>query len=36
VSRLPDDIRERFMRIQADAFEKAKAAGWNPEMGDDD
>jgi hypothetical protein len=36
VSRLPDDMRERFMRIQADAFEKAKAAGWNPEMGDDD
>jgi hypothetical protein len=33
VSRLPDDMGERFMRIQAEAFEKAKVAGWNPEMG---
>ena len=36
VSRLPDDLRERFMRIQSEALEKAKAAGWSAEMGDDD
>lgn len=29
VSNLPDDIREKFMRIQAEAVEKAKAAGWD-------
>lgn len=36
VSNLPDDIRERFYRIQSAAVERAKAAGWNPELGDDD
>jgi len=29
VSDLPDDLRERFMRIQAVAIERAKAAGWS-------
>ena len=29
VSDLPDDLRERFMRIQAVAIECAKAAGWS-------
>ena len=36
VSNLPQDIRERFMRIQTEALEKAKAAGWNPELSDSD
>lgn len=36
VGGLPDELRERFLRIQSEAVEKAKAAGWNPEMGDDD
>lgn len=36
VSNLPDDIRARFDRIQNDAIKRAKAAGWNPELGDDD
>ncbi len=36
VNRLPEDVRERFLRIQADAVERARAAGWNPDLGDDD
>jgi hypothetical protein len=36
VSGLPDDLRERFIRIQKDAVEKARRAGWNPELTDDD
>lgn len=36
VSRLPDELRERFMRIQAAAIERAKAAGWNPALADND
>ena len=32
VSNLPDDLRERFMRIQNEALEKAKQAGWTPDM----
>jgi hypothetical protein len=36
VSHLPDDLRERFMRIQTEALEKAKNAGWSPDMGSDD
>ena len=35
VSGMPDDVRERFMRIQDKAFKDAKAAGWDPELGDD-
>jgi hypothetical protein len=35
VSNLPDELRERFMRIQNDAMRKARAAGWNPELGDE-
>jgi hypothetical protein len=31
VSNLPERLRERFMRIQNDACEKARAAGWNPD-----
>ena len=36
VNRLPDDVRERFMRIQTEAMKKAKQSGWNPDLGDDD
>lgn len=36
VSNLPPELRERFMRIQTDALEKAKKAGWSPDMADDD
>ncbi|MDT8386022.1 MAG: hypothetical protein RQ736_00805 [Thiogranum sp.] len=36
VNRLPEDVRERFLRIQAEALERARAAGWNPDLGDDD
>ncbi|HEY9080285.1 hypothetical protein [Magnetovibrio sp.] len=31
VGNLPDDIRANFMRIQEDALNKAKAAGWEGE-----
>lgn len=36
VSNLPDELRARFYRIQEEALVRAKAAGWNPELGDDD
>ncbi len=36
VSRLPDDLKNKFMRIHASAVERAKASGWDPELGDDD
>ena len=31
-SLLPDELKERHQRIHADAFEKAKAAGWSGEI----
>lgn len=31
VAALPDDLRDRFMRIQAEALERARATGWDPE-----
>jgi len=31
VGNLPDDLRERFMRIHAQALDRAKAAGWDAE-----
>lgn len=31
VSNLPPEIRERFDRIQKEAIEKARKAGWDPE-----
>jgi len=36
VSRLPPELRERHARIYAAAVERARAEGWNPELGDDD
>jgi len=36
VNNLPDDLRERFMRIQNKAMQKARAAGWDPELKDND
>ncbi|MEY2699469.1 MAG: hypothetical protein RIQ52_224 [Pseudomonadota bacterium] len=36
VSNLPEETRERFMRIQAQAVERARASGWNPDLLDDD
>lgn len=32
VNNLPPDIRERFDRIQSAAIERAKAAGWTPDV----
>lgn len=32
VSNLPDDLRERFMRIQNEAFKRAREAGWDPSL----
>lgn len=31
VSNLPDELRERFYRIQKEAAEKARNAGWDPD-----
>jgi len=36
VNKLPDATRERYLRIQQQAFERAKQQGWDPELGDDD
>lgn len=35
-SRLPPELRERHMRIYQEAIARAKAQGWNPELGEDD
>lgn len=31
VSNLPDELKQKFMRIQAEAIERAKTAGWDPD-----
>lgn len=36
VTNLDEETRERFDRIQAEAVERAKAAGWDPEADIDD
>ncbi len=36
VSELPDDLRARFDRIEGEAIKRAREAGWNPELSDDD
>jgi hypothetical protein len=35
-SRLPQELFERYMRIQQEAIARARAQGWDPELGDDD
>jgi hypothetical protein len=35
-SRLPPELRERHARVYAAAVAQAKAAGWDPSLGDDD
>lgn len=35
VNQLPDDIRERYLRIHKEAFERARAAGWEVNLDDD-
>lgn len=35
-SRLPLELREKHARIHREAVERARANGWNPELGDDD
>jgi hypothetical protein len=36
VRNLPEELRERFMRIQNEAVKRARAEGWDPELSDDD
>ncbi|MEX1165618.1 MAG: hypothetical protein WEK74_01885 [Hydrogenophaga sp.] len=35
-SRLPLELAERHGRIHSEAIQRAKAAGWSAELGDDD
>ena len=35
VNQLPEDIRERYLRIQKEAFKRARAAGRNASLDDD-
>ena len=35
-SRLPPELAERHARIHAEAVQRARARGWNAELGDDD
>jgi hypothetical protein len=38
VSNLPEELRQKYLRIQQQAMEQARAAGWNPDnelAGDD-
>lgn len=32
VSKLPTELREKYLRIQKKAFESARAAGWDPDQ----
>jgi len=36
VSALPPNLRERHTRIYDEAVRTARAAGWDPELGDED
>jgi len=36
VNQLPEDIRERYLRIQKEAFKRARAAGWDASLDDND
>jgi len=33
---MPEDLQQRYLRIQDVALKRARAEGWNPELGDDD
>lgn len=35
-SRLPEDLRARHERIYAEAIRRARALGWDAELGDDE
>jgi len=35
VGKLPDPLRERFIRIQSEAVERARQAGWDPDLSDE-
>jgi hypothetical protein len=35
-SRLPPELAERHARIHDEAIQRARAAGWSAELGDDD
>lgn len=35
-SRLPPELRDRHARIYAEAVERARAAGWDPNLDDED
>ncbi|NDU86109.1 MAG: hypothetical protein G3H99_05800 [Ferrovum sp.] len=35
-SRLPSELQARHQRIHGAAMERARATGWNPELGEDD
>ena len=32
VAAMPEDLRERYLRIQREALERARAGGWNPRL----
>ena len=36
VSQLPEELQQKHKRIYDAAVEKARAHGWNPELGEDD
>ena len=36
VNQLPEDIRERYMRIQREAFDQAREVGWDASLNDND
>ncbi len=35
-SRLPEELLQRYMRIHQQAIARAKANGWDPELGEND
>ncbi len=36
VSQLPAELRERHQRIYDEAMQRARASGWDPELGEND
>lgn len=35
VNNLPEDVREKYMKIQTKAVASAKTAGWDPDISDE-